>query len=129
MKAMDYVLMVGVLLIAGGVLVYNTMNFGPPMTASAQVILRVDGEIVDRYPLMEDGTYLIDDLEDGHYNELQIKDQVVSMVDANCHDQICVRTRAISKSGQSIVCLPHRVVIEIDGGGLVEESEVDDISR
>lgn len=129
MKPMDYVLMAGVLLIAVGVLVYNTINFGHPLTESAQVVLHIDGQFVDTYPLMIDGTYDIDDLEKGHYNVLEIKDQVVSMVEANCHDEICVRTRPINKSGQSIVCMPHRVVIEIDGSGQVEESEVDDISR
>ena len=54
------------------------------------------------------------------YNIVQIKDSRVSMVEADCHNQVCVHHRPISKSGESIICLPHKVVVEIiseDGEG------------
>ena len=44
------------------------------------------------------------------------------MKEADCPDQICVRHKAISKSGESIVCLPHKVVVEISSE---EEQDVD----
>ena len=36
---------------------------------------------------------------------------------ADCPTQDCVRTGTISRAGQSIVCLPARLVVTIDGGG------------
>lgn len=32
---------------------------------------------------------------------------------ANCNDQVCVRTGAIDKQGDTVVCLPHKLVIEV----------------
>lgn len=129
MKAMDYVLMVGILLLAGVMLIYNVVNFGAPISESAQVIISIDGETYGTYLLKEDAIITLGEATDDHYNQVQIVDQGVSMITANCQDQICVKTRTITKAGQSIVCLPHRVMVEIDNSGSLEESEVDDISR
>lgn len=35
---------------------------------------------------------------------------------SDCPTQDCVRTGAITRSGQSIVCLPARIVIRLEGG-------------
>lgn len=35
------------------------------------------------------------------------------MTDADCGDKTCVKTGSIKETGQSIVCLPHRLVITI----------------
>lgn len=45
------------------------------------------------------------------------------MIEADCPDHYCVDHAAIDKVNETIVCLPHRVVLEITGGG--EEKEVD----
>ncbi|MFC6170552.1 NusG domain II-containing protein [Loigolactobacillus jiayinensis] len=65
---------------------------------------------------------------DGDYNEVEIKDNKIAIVDANCQDQVCVRRGWISKPGQTIVCLPHKLLIEIKvnhgsqtQGGMVTE--------
>lgn len=50
------------------------------------------------------------------YNLLSISGDEVSMEAADCRDQICVRHRPISEGGESIICLPHRLVAEIVGG-------------
>lgn len=39
------------------------------------------------------------------------------VMSSNCPTQDCVHTGVISRSGQSIVCLPARVVIQLTGGG------------
>lgn len=43
---------------------------------------------------------------------------------ADCPTQDCVRTGLITRSGQSIVCLPGRIVIRLEGGG-TEDNGVD----
>ena len=37
---------------------------------------------------------------------------------SDCPTQDCVRTGLIYRSGQSIVCLPARIIIRLEGGGL-----------
>ncbi|MFD1318192.1 NusG domain II-containing protein [Loigolactobacillus zhaoyuanensis] len=65
---------------------------------------------------------------DGDYNVVEIKNDRIAIVDANCRDQVCVRRGWISKPGQTIVCLPHKLLIEIKvnhgsqtQGGMVTE--------
>ncbi len=43
----------------------------------------------------------------------EIRDGSVRMVESACPDKLCVRSGWISRPGESIVCLPNRVVLEI----------------
>lgn len=47
-------------------------------------------------------------------NTIVIKDGVVYMDNANCKNQICVKSGKISKKGESIVCLPNKTIVEIE---------------
>ena len=38
------------------------------------------------------------------------------MLEADCPDQYCVEHAAIDKVNETIVCLPHKVVLEITEG-------------
>jgi hypothetical protein len=49
----------------------------------------------------------------------------VQVTEADCPTQDCVHTGRISRSGQSIVCLPGRIVIELQGSGGSEDGGVD----
>ena len=46
-------------------------------------------------------------------NTVVIKDGVVYMSEANCKNQVCVNSGKISKKGESIICLPNKVIVEI----------------
>ncbi len=46
-------------------------------------------------------------------NVLVIEKGKAYIKNANCPDKICVAHRKISKTGETIVCLPHKLVVEI----------------
>lgn len=55
------------------------------------------------------------------YNFLKIEDDRILMFEADCRDQVCVNTAPADQPGDTIVCLPHEVVVQIKGtaeGGL-----------
>lgn len=56
-----------------------------------------------------------DIMEDTSYNLLVITDGKVYMEAADCPDQICVRHKAIAADRENIICLPHRLVVELSG--------------
>lgn len=60
------------------------------------------------------------------YNLLEIGDQRVRVIEADCPDKIDVKKGYISREGETIVCLPNRLVIEIKG--LAEEDDIDIMS-
>lgn len=53
--------------------------------------------------------------EGSSYNLLAVSEFGVSVEAADCRDQICVHHRPVKDSTESIVCLPHRLVVEIAG--------------
>ena len=84
-----------------------------PGGAGGWVVVTADGEEAGRYPLDMERTVTIGE-ED--YNVLYIAGGKASVIEANCGDHTCVRTGVIFREGETIVCLPHRLVISIEGG-------------
>ncbi|MBR6266756.1 MAG: NusG domain II-containing protein [Selenomonadaceae bacterium] len=46
-------------------------------------------------------------------NSIRVEKGTVSVYSADCPDHICVNTPPISKPGEIIACLPHKLLIEI----------------
>lgn len=78
------------------------------------VIVEIDGKASASYPLGEDLRVDIE-TEGGHINTLVIEDGRAYIESADCPDKLCVKQHAISRAGESIICLPHRLVIRISG--------------
>lgn len=88
-----------------------------------KVVIKVDGEIVKIVNLTDTNNIIVNGY-DGGTNTVVIENGTVYMTEADCPDKICVNTGKISKIGETIVCLPHRVVVEIQGE--VSQSDNDD---
>ena len=117
LKKNDWILIAGILIIALLAILFMTWS----KKEGAKVVVTVDKQIYKTLPLNEDTTLLIGE-KTVDYNILEIKDGKVRMTEANCPDKICVEQRAIHYDHESIVCLPHKVTVEIRGG---EDSDVD----
>jgi hypothetical protein len=48
-------------------------------------------------------------------NTVEVADGQIRVVDATCGNKDCVHQGAINRPGQTIVCLPNRLVIRIEG--------------
>lgn len=105
------VILVGVLLLlcAVGILYLFVLR------ESGNVVkVTVDGELYGVYSLAEDITEEIRSGENGSaMNRLIIRDGRAYMETASCPDGICVSHRPIFRNGESIVCLPNRVVVTV----------------
>ena len=95
-----------------------------PVAAGGIAEVAVDGEVVAELPLAEDAEMVIEGY-DGGENTLVIRDGEADITSASCPDGVCVRHRAVSRDGESIICLPNRVVVTIRGG---EEGDVDGVA-
>ena len=71
------------------------------------------GEVVGIYPIENDIEVEVN--RDGHLNIVSIKDQKVHMEYSDCRNQVCVHTGEITRPGETIVCLPNYVIVEITG--------------
>lgn len=50
---------------------------------------------------------------DGGSNEIQVSPNSIRISDADCPDKLCVKQGAIHNTGLPLVCLPHRLVIQL----------------
>jgi hypothetical protein len=50
------------------------------------------------------------------YNVIRIETGRIRIIDADCPDKLCVKAGWITESGQSVICLPHKLIIKIQGG-------------
>lgn len=48
-------------------------------------------------------------------NTILIKDNTIKIIEADCKDSLCIKQGAMSKVGETIVCLPNELIIEIKG--------------
>ena len=87
-------------------LVVNTKSEG-----GSFAVVQVDGVTVARYALSEDGVFVLN----GGSNTIEIKDGKIRMLEALCPNLQCVHQGWISKSYQSIVCLPNKLIVTIEG--------------
>jgi hypothetical protein len=84
-----------------------------------------DGELYGVYELNEDVEEILIE-HNGMTNLIVIENETVFMKEANCPTQQCILQGKISKDKQSIVCLPHKIVVKVVDEN---ESEVDFIVR
>ena len=82
-----------------------------------------EGEKIHELSLDKDTEVLI---ENDYTNKLIVRDKKVAIVESDCPGRDCVHSGWISGKGRSLVCLPNRVEIRIEGDA---DSEVDFIVR
>lgn len=107
LRKADLILLAGVLAV-GAVLAAVLLLRSPGGT----VQVRVAGAVTAGYPLDVDASYTITGANGGT-NLLVVEDGAARIEEASCPDGVCVHTGRIRRNGQSIVCLPNQVVVEI----------------
>jgi hypothetical protein len=85
---------------------------------NAFVNITVDGKLLAEFPLDKDVEYEVK-TEYGR-NLIVIDNGSVEVSEADCRGRDCVKFGKISSQGQLIMCLPHRLLITIKGGGEVD---------
>ena len=108
MKKRDLLLIIIILVLAGVVWIWANVF---QTNAGGRLLISVDNQEYGIFDLSEKRTIAI-----GDTNVCRIEDGVVSMTQADCPDKVCVHSAGISKTGQTIICMPNRVVLEITAG-------------
>ena len=123
MKKKDLVL-IGVMLLLA--LMLYGISQAALGTKAAQVVVTVGGEEVLRKPLVVNGSYPIWQ-ENGDENIICVENGAVWMVSANCRDGLCIRQGKMKNAAKTIVCLPHELVVKLDGEPVADAQDDLDI--
>ncbi len=103
----DFVVIALVIATAAAIWAYPFFNGG---NTELKVEISQNGELVKSVPL------------DGRYERIvlsgctvEISDGGARMLESDCDDRVCVRTGEIHGHGQSVICVPNRVTVDISG--------------
>lgn len=121
-KPLDIVIIILLALISFiPILIFTLQQTSAPNSSSLTAQVSVDGEVIASFPLTEDTEYTYT-FSDGDYNSFRVEDDQICIYEASCPDQLCVKQGWISQAGETIVCLPHKLVVEIiaDDGSRVD---------
>lgn len=110
-KRRNDVILIAIIIVVALLLGLYLQLFKP---AGDTVEVTVDGKLYGRYSLSEELTEDIHTNFDGQQlNRLIIKDGKAYIGEASCPDGICAAHRPIYRDGESIICLPNRVVVTV----------------
>ena len=123
-KKMDIVIIAVLLIISftPHLIFFKTSQKG---SKNNYAIIQVDGKIHKKIGLsnVKKSEKVNLNLPNGK-NTLLIKNNSIQMKSANCNDALCVKQGNISKVGQTIICLPHKLIIEIKGDELDSKDDL-----
>ena len=122
MKKRDLILIACALLLAGALYAFSQLTLG---TKASSVVVTVDGSEVLRRPLAMEDSYVVEQA-DGSRNVIRVEGGAVYMQEANCRDGLCIRQGRMKNAAKTIVCLPHKLVVRLEGDApQPEDDELD----
>ena len=77
-------------------------------SSGKSVTIKQHDELLYEVPLDEDKTITLES------NTVEIKDGKVDVTNATCKNQVCVKHKKISKSGEIIACVPNGILITVE---------------
>ncbi|MDG0873438.1 NusG domain II-containing protein [Paenibacillus thiaminolyticus] len=86
--------------------------------------ITVDGELYQKVELTEEEQIIKVETSKG-INILKVHDYGIEMFDADCPDKVCLSFGFVTRPNSTIVCIPHRVLVELVSEGGAEEDELD----
>jgi hypothetical protein len=112
-KIVGIILLIIVLISFGGVSIYKTLLKGSENIA----VIKREGKVIKTIDLNKaTGSQEFKlSTPNGNFNTILVENNSISIKDANCPHQECVKSGSISKPGQMIVCLPYKLIISING--------------
>jgi hypothetical protein len=123
LKSLDIVVIVVIILVTLGSSAVPFINSRKNVD-NKYVEIQVKGKLFKRLPLDNNRDERIPIKTDLGENIIEIKNGKVRILDADCPDQICIKDGTIQNPGSILVCLPHKVVVQIKGDNL----DADDLS-
>ena len=102
-------------IVIGGVLLYLSLGREEGTVA----VVSVDGEVLERIDLSKvREAYDIPVTTPYGNNTVHVEPGAISVTEADCPDHVCIYQGRLTGSGIPIICMPHRLVIEIEGGDI-----------
>lgn len=113
-KRNDILLILGLIILTAAGMIARSLYFNG---SSDYVEIWQDGRLTATYPLGVDREEIFKNGEEdgGGYNIVTIKNGEVCISKADCPDRNCVYKGVVSELNETIICLPHKLVVKLCG--------------
>ena len=103
------------LVLVSALLLSFLCSLAAPLFRGNAGTVRIDADgVVSVFPLGTDADYTV--TSRGYTLIVSVCGGGVSVSSADCPDRLCEKTGVIRCAGQSVVCLPARVIVTVEGG-------------
>ena len=82
-------------------------------THTKRAVIHIDNELYKTVDLSVEESFKIKTAKGE--NTVEVKNNSIAVIKADCKDRLCVKSGAVSKPSEIIACLPHKILIEIEG--------------
>lgn len=86
-------------------------------TANLKAVIYLDGAKYAEYTLAKYEKPISVTVDGAGRNVVEISTNGVRVIESNCADKLEINGGTINRAGQSLICLPNRFLIKIEGGG------------
>ncbi|HKL11137.1 MAG TPA: NusG domain II-containing protein [Clostridia bacterium] len=114
MKKMDFIIII-LLLVVSAISLFALGIYRERPVDIRVVEIKVDGKVYQSFEWTDGFVKEINIETEFGVNRIVIDKNGLYMEYSNCHNQVCVRDGIIDSPGEILVCLPHRLIIEIKG--------------
>ena len=104
----DVIFIVLIILLSATLILRTIRGYARESSKSTVALIYREGEVVEEVDLEKERTFTLDEGE----IEIEVKGGKIRIVKADCPRGICINSGWIRHTGQSIVCLPNKVLIE-----------------
>lgn len=124
MKKQDIILIGSLLLIGIAMLACYRLWYHTP---GGSIEITINGTLYQTLSLSEDTTIRLP--ADNGSNVLTIQNGCADITEADCPDKLCVKQKKISHAGETLVCLPHKIVVTVTNSTHDSKNTLDGVAH
>ena len=122
MKKGDYIIIAFVLILAS--FMYFSSNFTTKDYDQKIINISVNNQLYQTYDFSLETSESVNLVTEFGHNQIEINNGEVWISDADCHNKVCILDGNISIPGEILVCLPNKLIIEVEGTKITDVDEV-----
>jgi len=93
------------------IIYFFLFSFKPEAAQNTTALIQVDNQIKYELNLDKNNIILLDEFDPPV--KIVVQNNSVSIIENNCPQKICIRMGTIAKPGETIVCIPKKILIYI----------------
>jgi len=111
---LDVIAIVLLVLLSTSVILHNKLGSNLPWARVAEASIFRDGELLFQHLRLDNDQEVV--LSNGAMI-VEVKEGRIRVKESDCPRRICLHTGWIQHPGETIVCVPNKIVIEIEASG------------